>query len=390
MPTPAPTSSKLSAASASLLAAAVLMLPACRPTTATPPTQPGYGYGYPQQGYPQQGYPQQPGYPQQGYPQQPGYTQQGYPQQPGYTQQPGQAPPPGSFPQGQPPAPVPPGPPVGNDPINNVDVGWLRQEASSVLAELVAALPPASQAKVQGIPLVADPTVGEVNAFAACDDAGAPLMAITDGLLEVEAFTAQFKATDELFGTRKVDQYGNLIAQGLRPKSPLPKPPPGMIDPGQHGDARKVARQHQLLAEQIAFVLGHELGHHHLGHTGCANGQAGSRGVSPADFGRVLSRALPAFNQPNEIAADVAGTNNLLAAGARRQGAKWNEEGAMLTLGFFATLDKLSVQTVALGFLLTHPHPLMRIPIVQQTANGWRASGGTPLPFPSIPGLFGG
>ena len=62
----------------------------------------------------------------------------------------------------------------------------------------------------------------------------------------------------------------------------------------------------------------------------------------------------------------------------------------MLTLGFFATLDKLTMQKVALGFLLTHPHPVVRIPIVQQTANTWRASGGNPLPFPAIPGLFGG
>jgi hypothetical protein len=321
---------------------------------------------------------------------------QGYPQPQGYPppaaqQRPGQGvPQPGQFPQ---PAPgqgaIPAGPPVANDPINAVDIGWLRQEASSVLAELVAALPPASQAKVQGIPLIADPTVGEVNAFAACDDAGAPLMAISDGLLEVEAFSAQFKATDELFGTRELDQYGALVAQGIRPRSPLPKPPPGMIDPGQSADGRKVARQHQLLDEQLAFVLGHELGHHHLGHTGCANGQGGSRGVSPADFGRLLSRTLPLFNQPNEVAADIAGTNNLLTAGARRQSVKWNEEGAMLTLNFFATLDKLSVETVALGFLLTHPHPLVRIPIVQQTANTWRATGGN-LPFPSIPGLFGG
>jgi hypothetical protein len=386
MPTLATTSSKLATTSAALLGAALLALPGCRPQST--PQQPAYGY--PQQGYGPQGYPQQ-GYPQQGYPQQ-GYPQQGYGQQPapyGSAPRPGPAPQPAPW-GGQGATPQPAGPPVGNDPINNVDIGWLRQEASSVLAELVGALPANYQSKVQGIPLVADPTVGDVNAFAACDDSGAALMAITDGLLEVEAYTAQFKATDELFGSRKVDQYGGLVAQGLRPNAPLPKPPPGMIDASQHTDARKVARQHQLLDEQMAFVLGHELGHHYLGHTGCANGQGGSRGVNPGDFGRILSRALPAFNQPNEVAADMAGTNNLLTAGARRQSVKWNEEGAMLTLGFFATLDRLSVQTVALGFLLTHPHPLVRIPIVQQTANSWRASGGNPLPFPSLPGLFGG
>ncbi len=366
--------------------------PGCkRESQSQPPMQGGYGQGYGAPGqYPQQGYPQQ-GYPQQGYPQQ----GQGYP--------PGQYVPPGAqpgrpagptaqpFPQQQPPSPtpLPSGPPVANDPINAIDIGWLRGQAGTVLSELIAALPAAAQARVRGIPFVADPTIGEVNAFAACDDAGMPLMAISDGLLEIQAFTAQFKATDEIFGTRKHDQYLNVIAQGLRPKQPLPRPPPSMIDPMQHTDARKVARQHQIYDEMTAFVLGHELGHHHLGHTGCANGQGGSRGVTPSDFGRILSRTLPLFNQTNEIAADVAGTNNLLTAGARRQGAKWNEEGAMMTLGFFAKLDQLTVETVALGFLLTHPHPVIRIPIVQQTANQWRASGGNPTPFP-FPNIFGG
>jgi Zn-dependent protease with chaperone function len=132
---------------------------------------------------------------------------------------------------------------------------------------------------------------------------------------------------------------------------------------------------------QLAFVLGHELAHHHLDHTGCANG-GGSRGVSPGDFGRLISRAAPFLNQPNEVAADVAGVQNLLAAGAKRQTAKINEEGAMLSLGFFGALDQLTPEAVLFAFESSHPHPSVRIPIVQQTANTWRLTGGNPLPFP--------
>lgn len=339
-----------------------------------PAPQPGYGQP-PPYGAPPPGAPQQPGYPppQPGGPQaQPGYYP---PAQPGHTPQP-------TF-----PLPTVPGLPVVNDPINDINIGWLQSEAGVVMGALISALPPAAQQKVRGIPFIADPTVGEVNAFAGCDDQRAPFMAITDGLLEVQALVAQLKATDEVFGTRKLDEYLRLLAQHQRPGQPIVRPPSGFIDPVQHTDPRKVERQRQLFDEQLAFVLGHELGHHHLGHTGCANGQGGSRGVSPADLGRLLSRALPVFNQPNEIAADVAGVNNLLAAGARQQGYRWTEGGAVLTLSFFASLDQLTPATILFAFEQTHPHPLLRQPIVQQTANTWRMTGGAQVfPFPGLGG----
>jgi len=352
------------------LIALALVLPACRPKRSPPPRRP----------------------PPPGYAAPPGYA--GYPGQP----PPGQ-PPPGQRPPGQwapqpppnapapappPPAPAPAAPtaPVQGDPINAVNIGFLRGRAQTVLGELVNALPDASRAKVQGIPLVADPTVGEVNAFAACDK-GVALMAISDGLLEIQAHMAQFRATDEVFRTNKLDQYIHLLATKQKPGGPIVRPPKGFVDPSQHTHGQKVARQHQLMDEQLAFVLGHELAHHHLGHTGCANGS--NRGLSPADIGRVLSNTIPVFNQPNEIGSDVAGVNNLLAAGKRRQGYKWTEAGALLTLNFFAGLDRLTPAAVIFGFERTHPHPLIRVPIVQQTAASWRATGGNntlPFPFP--------
>ncbi|MGK3993843.1 M48 family metalloprotease [Sorangium sp. So ce1024] len=346
-----------------------------RSSSRQPSSQPSYGQGYPPYGAPPpQGYPQQPGYP----PQQPGYP----PQQPGYP--PGQT---GPAPAPTFNVPTVPGLPVLGDPINDINIGWLQSEAGVVMGALIGALPAAAQQKVRGIPFIADPTVGEVNAFAGCDDQRMPFMAITDGLLEIQAQIAQFKATDEIFGTRKLDEFLQLLAQRQRPGQPILRPPAGFIDPVQHTDARKVERQRQLFHEQLGFVLGHELGHHHLGHTGCANGQGGSRGVSPADLGRLLSRALPVFNQPNEIAADVAGVNNLLSAGARRQGYRWTEGGAMLTLGFFASLDQLTPATILFAFEQTHPHPLLRQPVVQQTANTWRLTGGaTGFPFPGLGG----
>ncbi len=291
----------------------------------------------------------------------------------------------GQPPQGQQGQPTQ-GPPssggfVGNDPINNVDTMALRARAGAVLTELKTGLRDADRNKVASVPLFADPTAGEVNAFAACDDQGQPLMAISDSLLEVMAFSARFKATDELFGTRKLDGYTSMVASEYQPKKPMPRPAASFIDPAQDNDSRKIARQNQLLDEQLAFVLGHELAHHYLGHTGCANG-GGSRGIGAGDFGRLMSRAIPGLNQQAEVSADVSGTNNLLAVGTKRSGTKWNEEGALLSLGFFAALDRLTPEKVLFSFESSHPPPQLRMPIVSQTANTFRMTGGNGLPIP--------
>ena len=105
-------------------------------------------------------------------------------------------------------------PSVASDPINELNLGWLRQKAQTILSELVAALPEGSRARVQGIPLAVDDTVGEVNAFAACSN-GRSLMAITDGLLEIMAWLAMTSATDEVFGGNRTDEYIRFIAGHL-------------------------------------------------------------------------------------------------------------------------------------------------------------------------------
>jgi Zn-dependent protease with chaperone function len=304
-------------------------------------------------------------------------------QYPPGAQQPGQPPPAG---QAAPPATSQPpgtGAPAQYapvlDPINNVDVMWLRNRAQSILLELIAALDPGPKQRVTGIPLVVDDTVGEVNAFAACTENGKAAMAISDGLLDIEAHLAQAKATDELFGSRKTEEYIKLVAANQRPQQPIVRPPLGFFDATQHLDPRKVSRQHELFDEQLAFVLGHEMGHHYLGHLPCT---AAGGPLNTGEIGMLLSGAIPAFNQPNEVAADLAGTNNVLNAGARRQGYRWTEGGALLTMQFFAGIDQFSPLDIVFGFERSHPPPLVRRPIIQQAANAWRASGGRSLPIP--------
>jgi hypothetical protein len=130
----------------------------------------------------------------------------------------------------------------------------------------------------------------------------------------------------------------------------------------------------------MAFVMGHELGHHYLGHLPCTS-------VSPlnlAQIGAVLSDAVPAFNQPNEVAADMVGINNALTMGSHRAGYHLTEGGALLTMQFFAGLDQLTASSILFGFERSHPPPQLRTPIIQQTANSWRATGGVGLPILSF------
>jgi hypothetical protein len=308
------------------------------------------------------------------YPPQAQYPNQPYPNQP-YPQAPGQpAPAPVATAPGQ-VAPLP-APTLVANAINQVDIVALRNRAQTLLVELVSALAPQHQARVQGIPLVVDNTPGEVNAFAACTREGRAAMAISDGLLEISAGLARAKATDEIAGTRKVDEYIRFIAQNQRPQQPIVRPAPGFWDPRFDLDARKLARQEEIFDEEVAFILGHELAHHYLGHLPCTAGVAGL-----AELAHVLSGAVPAFNQPNELAADVSGTSNVLAAGARRQGYRLTEGGGLLTMQFFMGLDQISPVDIFLNFERSHPAPQIRQPVITQTANTWRAYGGR-LPIP--------
>jgi hypothetical protein len=268
-----------------------------------------------------------------------------------------------------------------NDPINGLDRAWLRQRSQAILAELVAALPDATRSHVQNIPLVVDDTPGDVNAFAACAD-GRALMAVTDGLLEITAFLAMAAAHDELFQTTKTDEYIRFIAQNLAPERPIPRPA-GFFPAATQNDGRKVLRQHVIFEEQLAFILAHELAHHHLGHLPCT-GNAGPLGS--ADIARVLASRVPVLNQPYETAADLAGTTNVLDAGARRNGPHWSESGGLLTMRFFIGLEGGGAANILLAFQHSHPSPHFRIPLIQQSANYWRRNGGVGFPIPRLGG----
>jgi len=294
----------------------------------------------------------------------------------------GAAPPGGTAPlpvPGAPAVPASPAPAAGGvDAINATDIGFLRAESAGILRELIASLPPLQQGRVANVPIVVDSTPGEVNAFATCTRDGKAAMAITDGLLDIQAHLARAKAYDEAARTNKVADYIQLIARGQQPKRPIVQPPAGFFDVGIDNQPQKLARQREILDEQIAFVLGHELAHHYLGHLPCT----GAGTIPLAEVGQLLASNVPLFNQPNEIAADMSGLNDALTTGARRSGYHFTEGGALLTMQFFSGLDQSSALDILFSFERDHPPPALRIPIIQQTANAWRSTGGRGLPYP--------
>ena len=357
---------------AAVAAASCLHLSCQDTTTSPPPRQQPPAYAQPP-AYPQTygpPYAQQPAPPSAGYPPA-GYPPAAYPPpQPVSGPQPPQ--PQAQFPQPQ----APTAPAQLNRPLLGPLLGapmW-QAEAQAVRKELVASLSPQNQALVATIPLVIDFTTSDVNAFAGCDDGGAPFVAGTEGLLEAIDGMSQTRAADELYGTRTYDAYTNVVAPALvSQKGASALLPIGIISPAAWLDPRRISRAHEIFDEIVAFTFAHELSHHYLGHTGCAHGQP--QGVSPAvsDLGRLLSSAVPLFNQPNEIAADSSGCINMLDAGLARAGQayRWTEAGGLLLLDFFARLDRASGASPLLGFLRTHPNPGLRIPILQGVAGTW-------------------
>jgi hypothetical protein len=298
-----------------------------------------------------------------------------------------QQPPAIPWPAGWPTLPIPgaPGAPAPAAQPNNRALllpligpqAW-QQEVRIVIQELESNLSPENAAKVKNVPLVIDPNQGDVNAFAGCDDQGNPFIAGTEGLLEAIDAIAQTEANDELFGTRTYDQYTGTVmprlAQGKGQSAALPL---GIIPITTALDPRRLSRAHELFDEIVAFTFGHELSHHYLGHTGCARGQAQPGSLNPAQMGQVVLRVVPIFNQPFEVAADTAGCINTLDSGSARRARNqyvWSERGGLSLLDFFSRLERAAGLTPLnpMGYVLSHPSPSWRIPIVKAVAQTWR------------------
>ena len=263
-----------------------------------------------------------------------------------------------------------------NDAINRADTNFQRQRVAAILAELIAALDANTRARVEHLPLTFDPDRANVNAFASCSKTGKATIAITEGMLILTAYLAQLQAADEINRARRFDEYVARVARNQTQNSPPLAPDPNWVTVDVRTQASKSIRQSQLNDEMFAFVIGHELAHHYLNHLPCTS-------VLPLDaseIGILLTGAVPGFNQPNEVAADVAGTRNVLQAGRRRTSGQLTEGGALLTMRFFRGLDQ-STPVDVFNFERSHPPPSLREPIISSAAQAFRTTGGVSWPF---------
>ena len=318
---------------------------------------------YPQQPYPQQGYPQQQHpngqYPQQGYPQQ-GYPQQGYPQQGGPQQQ---------IPQQQ--------APVQRQLLAPLLPNERQNEVRGILTELIAQLAAAQQSRVRTVPLVFENTdPSEINAYAGCDDSGNPFLAGTEGLLEAVDAVAQTKANDEIFGGATYDAYTARVLPALAKgdKNARPSLPTDIIPYAQQANIARLSRAREIFDDIIAFTFGHELAHHYLGHTGCANGQSTAVAPPIALLQRLATKAIPFISQTTEADADRAGCINVLNAGrARLPRYRWSERGGLILFDYFSRLERAAGVGLLspVHFLASHPNPGLRGVPVQWTATSW-------------------
>lgn len=330
----------------------VTMMSSCVDSNSSrPPVQAqGQGNLYGPNGQPQP-YPQQ-AYPQQVPPQQP------YPQQRPQTQGPQ---PPNVPTQVQRPLLAP-----------LVGIPAMQQEVRGILNELIRVLPAANQAKVTGIPLNFSDG-NEINAYAGCDK-GAAFMEGTQGFLLATDAIAQTRATDEMFGTRTYDAYtSRVIPEIMRDEKASPALPAGIIPAQYWANAGRFSRAREIFQDVVAFTFGHELGHHYLGHTGCATGAA-QNGLS--QLLNLASHVVPVWSQAYEAQADQGGTLSSLDAGRlRRPQFRWSEAGGVFLLDFFARLDQAAGGGVLhpLNLLASHPNPGLRIPYVQSVARDWYA-----------------
>jgi hypothetical protein len=304
---------------------------------------------------------------------------------PGWTYGPiAPAPPPNAYPY-PPPAPAPspsvpapaPAAPTANRPLLGPLVGPLawQAEVRAVAKELVANLSAEYQPRVATVPIVFDPNPNDVNAFASCDNNNAPFVAATEGLLDAIDAISQTRATDELFGTQTYPAYANQVAPAIASRgggSALL--PAGIIAPAYLVDPRRISRAHEIFDETVAFTFGHELSHHYLGHTGCAMQNAGALPQAIAQLGQFLTSGPPAFNQPNEVAADNFGCRSMLDAGRARSAVayRWTEGGGLWLLDFFKYLSRAGGANPLVSILLSHPDPSLRIPLVEAAAASWR------------------
>jgi hypothetical protein len=264
------------------------------------------------------------------------------------------------------------------DPITARDQVWMHAETERVMRQLVTSLGDNPRAEVDGVTLETMDMPGVVNAFAGCEGPGHPIVGVTDEMLTIMAHLAAARASEDLFDVDATNAYTEWMFAHQAEHAALVEPPDGREDPRIRDDRDKIALQHLIFDEEVGWVIGHELAHHYLGHTRCNDDGGLVDGV------RALAMAIvPAFKQPDELAADAAGIDLVLNT-ARRTNAPYSERGALLVMTFFARTHPITAQEIVFLFAITHPPSEIRVPALRAVTAAWFLTNGH-LPIIPVP-----
>ena len=103
----------------------------------------------------------------------------------------------------------------------------------------------------------------------------------------------------------------------------------------------------------------------------------------PAGKHELMVSAVGYLTTTQNVVIKSSGTTNVLDAGTR-SGARWTEQGGLLTMRFFGGLE--GTLPLLLTFQQSHPPPQVRIPLIRESANYWRRTGGVGIFVPRVGG----
>ncbi len=249
-----------------------------------------------------------------------------------------------------------------------VAVAERHRASADELAVLVSHLSADARKRVVGVYVAFDTSMTDASSLVACDDDGDYTIVLSDGMLELVDHAALAMAVDEVFGTRKLEAYAEIL--GKTPAgSRLAPPPPGFFERGQATDPRVTSLARVRVREAIAGLVAHELAHVVEGDLVCpkptATHERGDEVWTPEEQRQALQGAPGVYTSARVLAADAAATANLLDSGR-------SEQGAAMLLELFARWGRALAPAGAPLYLRIHGPTELREQVVRAGANQWR------------------
>jgi hypothetical protein len=260
-------------------------------------------------------------------------------------------------------------------------VSLLRQAASVEFSALFDSLPVAERRNFPGAYVAFDDSPTDIGSMVGCDDDGDYVVVVTDALLRFATFVAHAEATDETFGTHKVDEYATFLAEAQRSGAgkagvrPLP-PPMGFFDASEGLPAAGVKLEVERFREIVGAIVGHELTQFVQGNLVCphptATHERGDDEWTPDERERSLAWALGGYTAERVFSADRETTVRLLDSGL-------TERGSLAWLRIVGPIERALEESPSCQdtsslptYLRLHKNSEARAEVIRSAAREWR------------------